>query len=276
MHSSGRTVFCIGTGFSPFSDLTREAVEAIERCSTLFFSSECKDVFDTVGATTRHCIDLSDLFEFGTPREVAYQRIGGRILDELSAVSVVGWLTRGHPGLICGVTSYLMGARQDCEVVIVPGIATIDYCLVLFPQYFAEGSFSVWNARNIVEGGAKIQNSVPAIILQACSSTTDLHTKDYRPKPPAITDLARELVKTFSEEHPVHVVAFSQNALMSAGVVTLKAMELGKYPIQPSATLVVPALRPRGETRDDPRRRSRQWLDVAFESPLERFLKKLP
>ena len=270
-------IYCVGAGLSAADHLTCEATKVLGRCVYVFCAPDLLPLQNAIGSPREasRWISVAPFFKYGQSRHQIHKNIAMHIGNHASVDAEVAWVTRGHPGLVCGVTDRLRELGGSYQLHIVSGLSAVDYCLSLCPEVFVKGTFAVVNARDLASGRVTLSGEMPLIILQSPRAATDLYPGPVRARPEAYSATVKHLSAIYPADHGIILVDVDDTRprWMWRQKTCAHALLQALRSVSDNVSIIVPAIVGATQQSDfDEQRTSLEHLAELYETPLERLL----
>ncbi|MUV50273.1 MULTISPECIES: SAM-dependent methyltransferase [Haloarcula] len=197
-------IYIIGTGMVGYTQLTREAENALQASERVYLLDGQPMVENHIKETyTEDVVMLNREYNEGEDRVATYDRMSEEVLK--GATEVDGPITfalYGHPMIFVNPSRSVIrqGREQGLNVEVQPGISAIDcvYSDIAFDP--AANGVQMFEATDLLLREWELNPEVPAMIWQVSVVETDRHT-EKRSKESRFTRFKEYLQNFYPEDH---------------------------------------------------------------------------
>jgi uncharacterized protein YabN with tetrapyrrole methylase and pyrophosphatase domain len=241
-------VFIIGLGVSIPDHITVEAYRAMTACSRLFSIVQGPPSLWLPKGTTENLqvVNVLPMYKEGVLRTDNYEKVARTIIESVSEIKPVGYVTYGNPLAYDSVAQNVIRYAQQSGIPfrVTPGISSIDTLLCDLRVDMAPG-LQVYEASWLVAAQVDLRTDVAAILLQLGAFGSFLAHYRTPPSAASLAGLVSYLTRFYLPSHQVFVVRSSNQPDRSGNV---RALELGKLCDARTqdilnASLYIPAMR---------------------------------
>ncbi len=231
-------LYIVGIGIHGRRHLTWEAENALRESRIVLDETGQIEMTKELNPNT---VDMAPLYWTGEEREVVYERLVKRALDEIEIGPGVAVVTYGHPLFFDDINHQLLRRcrRRKLDCVIVPGISCLDTLSVDLEIDYGDG-LQVYEATDLVDNGYPLNPHVHTLILQLGEFNHSETSDTLDPAPGRLKKLVAFLRKTYRRDQKV-VICYSNDGSEGLFLKTrLHRLDSHWRKIFPGTTLYVP------------------------------------
>lgn len=202
-------IYVVGTGMVGYSQLTREAMSALEASERVYFAATQDLVLEHVREEyTEDVVDLNEEYERNESRLDTYERMAEEVLsgaEELDAP--VAFALYGHPMVFVSPSRFVLeeAPERGLEVEVQPGVSAMDcvYADVGFDP--STSGVQMVEATDLLVREWELNPQMPAMIWQVGAVETGMYVKDWS-EPERFTRFRRYLQRFYPDDHEVYLL----------------------------------------------------------------------
>lgn len=237
--------FVIGLGIKSYLQLTREAEQALSASKEVHYLHSDPTVASYLESRVPIARSLEDCYNEGEPRQLAYRRMFGRVIEAILNSTPVAVAIYGNPAVLVNLTWALdeWACENNRIIDVLPGVSALDCMLVDLGIDPAEGMLS-YEANDLLIHKKPLIPDIHLFLWQIGSVESELFSWGES-KPERFLGITDFLLKAYPPEHEVIAVSCASSPIVASSVksVPLKQLPtLSRY-LDYSATLYIPPLR---------------------------------
>jgi precorrin-2 methylase len=232
-------LYLIGLGIDVKRHLTAEAANVLRRCRIVF---HIDDGQRRLKRLNRNVVNLSRLYWTGEPREIVYERLRQRVLEEVRRGPGVAYVTYGHPLLLDSIGNGLRGACKLLRhsVRVIPGISSLDTLSVDLGLEYGQG-LQVYDATVLVRDRHRLSRRAHTLLFQVAGFNF-YRTPDALDRAPKnrYSALVAYLAQYYPLTHAITLAYSDDGEYRTKRTIQLRDLNRQRRRLYSGATLYVP------------------------------------
>jgi uncharacterized protein YabN with tetrapyrrole methylase and pyrophosphatase domain len=261
----------VGSGIMAGAHLTSETISWIENADKLFYLVADPVSEFQITKLNSHCETLSNCYQDGESRSVAYERMIAKVLEALEPQKSVVVVLYGHPGVFVYPSFRMLAEARErgFHTRMLPAISA-DSCIYADLEIDpARDGCQSFEATDFLLH-ERIFDPRSLLILWQIGTVGDGSFQENGYKNTAIDKLVANLRQHYDTKHEVIVYEASQYAMFDPQIHRCPLADLSTAPITPISTLVIPPVERRPVSQSALKDLGLEESDIIVEGPSER------